>query len=139
MATWFSHRLTWGDRVQGSTRGGGDRAVSAAFVPWFRVILQVLVRHEVEFIVVEGMVAVFHGAPVVTYDLDVLHARTPENIPRLLAALRELESFYRTDLNRRLSPNESHLVSPGHQLLATKFGTLDVLGTIDDGTVIESV
>jgi hypothetical protein len=25
------------------------------------------------------MAAVFHGAPVVTYDLDVLHARTPEN------------------------------------------------------------
>lgn len=102
-------------------------------------ILQVLVRHEVEFIVVGGMAAVFHGAPVVTYDLDVLHARAPENIPRLLAALRELESFYRTDLNRRLSPNESHLVSPGHQLLATKFGPLDVLGTIDDGMSYEDL
>jgi predicted nucleotidyltransferase len=101
--------------------------------PKFVEILRVLARHEVEFIVVGGMAAVFHGAPVVTYDLDVLHARTPANVARLLGALQELQAYYRTDLVRRLSPNESHLVSPGHQLLMTQYGPLDVLGSIDEG------
>ena len=33
---------------------------------------------------------------------------------------------------RRFEPNESHLGSPGHQLLNTKFGPLDLLGTIGE-------
>ena len=34
-----------------------------------------------------------HGAPVTTFDLDVVHARDPENIARLLSALEELDGF----------------------------------------------
>jgi hypothetical protein len=33
-------------------------------------ILQTLVEHRVEFIVVGGVCAVLHGAPVSTFDLD---------------------------------------------------------------------
>ena len=95
-------------------------------------ILRTLVRHDVEFIVVGGMAAALLGAPVVTQDLDVVHARTPENIGRLLNALAELEAIYRTDPIRKISPDASHLEGPGHQLLKTRFGVLDVLGTIDD-------
>ncbi|XXY53339.1 hypothetical protein WME91_19605 [Sorangium sp. So ce269] len=91
-------------------------------------LLGVLARHQVDFIVVGGVAAVIQGAPVNTFDLDVVHARTPDNIERLLGALRELDAFYRTDLQRRLPPTASHLVSPGHQLLATNMGTLDLLG-----------
>jgi len=73
---------------------------------------------------------VLHGAPVTTFDLDVVHARNPENIARLSTALEELEAVYRVQPERQLRPDESHLASPGHQLLLTKFGPLDVLGMI---------
>ena len=71
-----------------------------------------------------------HGAPVTTFDLDVVHARNPENIARLLSALEELEAVYRAQPERQLRPDESHLAGPGHQLLLTTFGPLDVLGMI---------
>ena len=71
-----------------------------------------------------------HGAPVTTFDLDVVHARNPENVARLLSALDELEAVYRIQPERQLRPAESHLAGPGHQLLLTKFCPLDVLGMI---------
>lgn len=98
--------------------------------PRFLEILKVLTRHRVEFIVVGGVSAVLHGAPVNTFDLDVVHARDSENVGRLLLALRELDAVYRSSPGRQLRPDESHISSPGHQLLMTKFGPLDVLGMI---------
>lgn len=71
-----------------------------------------------------------HGAPVTTFDLDVVHARNRGNIARLLPALEELEAVYRVQPERQLRPDGSHLAGPGHQLLLTKFGPLDVLGMI---------
>ena len=71
-----------------------------------------------------------HGAPVTTFDLDVVHSRDEGNVSRLLSALEELEAVYRSQPERRLRPGEGHLAGPGHQLLLTKFGPLDVLGMI---------
>ena len=93
-------------------------------------ILEVLLRHRVDFIVVGGVAATLQGAPILTMDVDIVHAREKSNIERLLGALRELDAFYRLQASRRLPPNSSHLSSPGHHLLSTKFGALDVLGTI---------
>jgi len=93
-------------------------------------ILKVLTRHRVDFIIVGGVSAVLHGAPVTTFDLDVVHARDHANIARLLAALEELAAVYRAQPERQLRPGHSHLASPGRQLLLTRFGPLDVLGMI---------
>ena len=98
----------------------------------FAEVLRVLARNDVEFVVVGMTAGVLQGAPVSTVDLDIVHHRSPENVARLLAALRELDAVYRHDA-RRLRPQESHLGSPGHQLLTTIHGDLDCLGTIDDG------
>jgi hypothetical protein len=49
-----------------------------------------LVDAQVEFVVVGGMSAVLHGAPITTADLDVCYRRTPENIARLARALAPL-------------------------------------------------
>jgi hypothetical protein len=98
--------------------------------PRFLEILKALTRHRVDFIVVGGVSAVLHGAPVATFDLDVVHARNRENIARLLSALAELEGVYRAQPERPLRPDVSHLTGPCHQLLLTKFGPLDVLRMI---------
>ena len=104
----------------------------------FAEILARLVDHQVEFIVVGMTAGVLQGAPVTTIDLDVVHRRTPENIRRLLAALVQLDAVYRHD-PRRLRPQESHLISDGHQLLTTTYGDLDCLGTIDEGRSYEDL
>jgi len=93
-------------------------------------ILRLLARREVEFIVVGMTAGVLRGAPVTTVDLDIVHRRSPENVARLLGVLAELDAVYRHD-PRKLRPNESHLLGPGHQLLTTIHGDLDCLGAID--------
>lgn len=92
--------------------------------------LSALARNQVRFIVVGGVAAVLHGAPISTFDLDIVHARDADNIDRLMAALVELDACYRDQTGRRLPPVRSHLEGAGHNLLSTKFGPLDVLGTI---------
>ena len=77
-----------------------------------------------------GVCAVLHGAPVATFDLDVVHSRSPGNVERFLKALESLGAYYRSTPKQRLRPAESHLSSAGHQLLMTRFGPLDVLGLI---------
>jgi hypothetical protein len=96
----------------------------------FREVLRILATHKVEFIVVGGVSALLNGAPVNTLDLDIVHHREPENIARLLNALDELGAEYRFTGCRKLRPAESHLISKGHQLLITRFGPVDILGTI---------
>jgi hypothetical protein len=94
------------------------------------LILEILLKHNADFIVVGGVCGALHNAPVTTFDLDVVHSRDAENLPRLLAALKELDARYRDLGGRIIRPTESHLRSPGHQLLMTKHGPLDVLGEI---------
>ncbi len=77
-----------------------------------------------------GVSAVLHGVPVTTFDLDVVHRRTPDNIQRLMKALADLDAVYRSQPQRQLRPTESHLTGEGHQLFLTKLGPLDVLGMI---------
>jgi predicted nucleotidyltransferase len=94
-------------------------------------ILKTLADHEVEFILVGGVAAVALGAPINTLDVDVVHLATPGNLQRLLAALAGLDAHYRH--RPELRPDESHLSTPGHQLLETRLGYLDVLGAIGKG------
>jgi hypothetical protein len=46
----------------------------------------------VEFLVIGGVAAVLHGAPVATFDLDVVHSRKPDNLVRLRPALEEVDA-----------------------------------------------
>jgi predicted nucleotidyltransferase len=96
----------------------------------FLSILRILREYGVEFVVVGGVGAVLQGAPVNTFDLDVVHSTEEDNVRRLLAALESLDVYYRAQPERRLKPSESHLSSPGHQLLMTRHGPLDLLGAI---------
>jgi predicted nucleotidyltransferase len=101
-------------------------------------VLRRLAANEVEFIVVGMMAGVLRGAPVLTADLDLVHRRSTENVSRLLRVLGELDATYRHD-PRRPRPAESHLMSAGHQLLATTHGDLDCLGSVGDGQTYEDL
>jgi len=101
--------------------------------PDFLALLKIFNAHKVDFIIVGGVSAVLQGSPITTFDLDLLHSRSSENIERLLAALKEVEAIYRGLGERRIEPKAEQLASPGHQLLMTRFGPLDILGTIGKG------
>jgi hypothetical protein len=67
--------------------------------------------------------AVLQGTPTLTFDLDIVYARNPQSIQRLLAVLEELAAIFRDD-PRTLAPNASHLESRGHKVLETRLGDL---------------
>ena len=93
--------------------------------------LRILNKHAVDYILVGGVASSVRGAIYNTRDLDVVHSRPPENIGRLLVALRELNA--RFIFRPEFVPNESRLASPGQQLLSTDLGRIDVLGRIGAG------
>lgn len=108
-------------------------------IPDFVAILRTLNDHDVNFVVVGALSAVLQGAPIMTFDLDVVHQRSSENISRLLKALKVLDAHYRGHPDPSLRPDETHLQSVGHQLLLSKYGPLDLLGAIEDGLGYEDL
>src|ERR1700691_4997163 len=96
----------------------------------FAATLRALRDGGVEFILVGGLAAAANGAPVNTLDIDVVHARDASNIARLLPVLEALDAVFRIQPERRLRPNASHLASTGHLNLITRYGPVDLLGTI---------
>lgn len=106
--------------------------------PSFREILEVLNHHEVEYIVVGGVAAVIHGAPITTFDLDVLVRVGAGNAARLLEALSALDARYR-EHQAPVKPTKQDILSGGHMLLMTRAGPLDVLGFIGAGQRFEDL
>jgi hypothetical protein len=101
--------------------------------PKFKEALEVLARHHVDFVVVGGVAAVLAGAPISTFDLDIVHDRSATNVARLLNALTDLDARYRDLTGRVLRPEARALEGEGHHLLLTRCGPLDVLGRIGLG------
>ena len=97
-------------------------------------VLAGLLASEVDFIVVGATAAVMQGAPVVTFDLDIVHSRSPDNVERLLSWLLENGAHHRFDLaNRMLPPTREALLGRGHINLATGVGDIDVLCELEPG------
>jgi len=96
-------------------------------------LLERLVVSGVEFVLVGGLAAVAQGAPISTFDVDVVHRRTPDNIERLLAFLDAVHARYRHRPGPALPIDRATLLGPGHALFMTDLGPLDVLGAIEEG------
>lgn len=96
-------------------------------------VIELLTRHDVDFMVVGMTAGVLHGAPAVTFDLDIVYSRAPENVDRLFTALEQIDAVFRTD-SRRLRPSKSHLATAGHKLFSTSLGIVDVLGSLGDAS-----
>lgn len=93
----------------------------------FLDILRVLARYDVDFVVVGGVAAILEGAPISTFDVDVVYQRTEVNNARLAAALREINALYKDPAGRRIVPDTLKLATVNRHLLRTDLGPLDVL------------
>jgi hypothetical protein len=94
--------------------------------------LRVLLRHDVEFVVIGGMAGRVWGSPSVTNDLDVCYSKTEENLTRLSAALHELEATLRgVDDAVPFTPDVPTLSAGDAFTFTTNAGFLDAMATVD--------
>ncbi|HEY7302557.1 MAG TPA: hypothetical protein VH601_00470 [Bryobacteraceae bacterium] len=84
----------------------------------------------IHFILVGGLAAVLNGAPIQTYDVDIVYSLDPQNIDCLLTALQSLDAVFRMQPERRLRATKGHLSGGGHLNLLTRCGPLDLLARI---------
>lgn len=104
-----------------------DRLTTPPFEP--RAILEILIRHGVEFIVIGGVAGNLHGSNSFTYDLDICYSRTPENFERLAAALRELGVTLRgADPGLPFKIDARTIRAGPNFTFSTSLGDLDCLG-----------
>ena len=103
-------------------------------------LLASLADHGIDFIVVGGVAAVLRGVPITTFDLDVVHRRTPENLARIEDLFKSLHASSRLHpIDSAPVPGRDTLSGPGHQLLRTDLGPLDLLGAVERGEDYESL
>jgi hypothetical protein len=94
-----------------------------------RPILEVLVRHAVDFVVIGGLAGTARGSAYVTYDLDVAYERSGPNLERLAAALAELGASLGGAPSDIPSLLDAETLRAGLNFtFDTRFGSLDVLG-----------
>ena len=102
-------------------------------------LVRALAEARVDFVVVGGLAAVLDGAPIATFDVDIVHSREPANLDRLLDVLGGVDAFFRIQPERRIRPATSHLAGSGHLNLSTRYGPLDLLGMIGSGRGYENL
>ncbi len=91
-------------------------------------IAAVLVKHQVDFIVIGGTAAYLQGSPLLTEDIDVVPDKEKDNLTRLSAALTELDARIRNGDEDPL-PFRHDATSLAGSLfwnLTTKHGDLDL-------------
>lgn len=100
----------------------------------FDALIGVLGEAGVEFIIVGGLAATIHGSSRLTQDIDVVYARSNENIERLAAALEPHAPYLRG------APPDLPFDWCGATIrrglnftLTTKLGDIDLLGEITGG------
>jgi len=92
-------------------------------------ILDVLVAHGVQFVLIGGLAAVAHGSPLLTEDVDVTPEVSERNLDRLAQALRRLDARVRhPDIPEGLpfAWDATSLASAISWNLTTPHGDLDI-------------
>lgn len=99
-----------------------------------RGLLGALAAQRVDFLIVGGVAASLHGSARSTQDLDIVYARTKQNLRRLVAALRGNHPYLRgAPPGLPFSWDEETLRRGLNFTLATDLGDLDLLGEITGG------
>ena len=96
-------------------------------------LLEALAAAHVDHIVVGGVAAVLHGAPLPTRDLDIVPSPEPANLDRLFALLMGIDAIAREVGTRELPVRRDWLDGSGQVLLRTSLGPLDILLRLHDG------
>ena len=94
----------------------------------------------VEFVVVGGLAATAHGSARLTRDVDVVYARTPQNIAKLIAALQPHAPYLRGAPPGLPFRWDAETIHRGLNFtLTTTLGSLDLLGEIVGGGTYQDI
>jgi hypothetical protein len=94
-------------------------------------ILDCLIQHGVDFVIVGGIAGVAHGSAYPTYDLDIAYARDDANLQRLAAVLRELEvTLTHAPEDLPFQVGATTLRNGANFTFDTRFGRFDILGHV---------
>jgi hypothetical protein len=100
----------------------------------FGGLILALARAKVDFVIIGGVAANAHGSARATYDVDVVYARSPDNIARLAIALSPLKPYLRGAPPGLPFRWDAETIAHGLNFtLTTTLGDLDVLGEIAGG------
>jgi hypothetical protein len=106
----------------------------------FERLIATLAGGRVEFIIVGGVAATFHGSARLTSDLDVVYGRSPASIQRLAKALAPLEPYLRGAPPGLPFRFDERTIAAGLNFtLTTTAGPLDVLGELAGGLNYETL
>ena len=106
----------------------------------FTGLITLLAEARVEFVMVGGLAAIVRGSAHVTYDLDIVYRRTPDNIDRLANALRPVAPYMRgAPAGLPFTFNAATIQRGLNFTLSTTLGDLDVLGEIAGGGTYDSL
>ena len=93
-------------------------------------VIRLLGRRRVRYVLIGGLAAVTHGAPLITQDIDACYARDEPNLRRLAAALVEVHAELRgADPGLPLRLDAETLRAGDAFAVTTDVGWLDLLGT----------
>jgi hypothetical protein len=97
----------------------------------FKTLLVALAANDVEFVIIGGLAATLHGSARVTYDLDVVYHRTPENLANIVAALSPYQPYLRGAPEGLPFKFDVETLKRGLNFtLATSAGPIDLLGEL---------
>jgi hypothetical protein len=93
-------------------------------------VIRLLGRYRVRWVLVGGLAAITHGAPLITQDVDVCYGRDDENLERLAAALAEVHARPRGAEPGLPFRIDARTLRAGDAFtFTTDVGWLDILGT----------
>ena len=100
----------------------------------FARLLGALGDGRVEYIVIGGLAATIHGSARLTQDVDACYARTPDNVRRLVDALKPLAPYPRGAPRGLPFSWDTDTIEAGLNFsLATTAGSIDLLGEVTGG------
>jgi hypothetical protein len=106
----------------------------------FAGVIRALVDAQVDFILVGGVAAAVHGSARLTRDVDVVYARTPANMARLVDALAPHHPYLRGAPEGLPFSWDVKTIQRGLNFtLTTRLGDLDLLGELTGGGGFEQL
>ncbi|HKZ77171.1 MAG TPA: hypothetical protein VJ124_02530 [Pyrinomonadaceae bacterium] len=100
----------------------------------YEALIRLLTESNVEFIIVGGAAATAHGSARLTEDLDIVYARSSENVARLVSALRPYQPYPRGAVpGLPFQWTERTIINGLNFTLITSIGAIDLFGELIGG------